>query len=39
MTNARTEGFNNIAKSIIKNAYGFKNVENYRLKVLNVRSG
>ena len=39
ITNARTEGFNNIAKSIIKNAYGFKNVKNYRLKVLNVRSG
>ena len=38
ITNARTEGFNNVAKSIIKNAYGFKNVENYRLKILNVRS-
>lgn len=38
ITNARTEGFNNGAKSIIKNSYGFKNVNNYRLKVLNVRS-
>ena len=28
ITNARAEGFNNVAKSMIKNAYGFKNVEN-----------
>jgi transposase len=37
LTNARTEGFNNVAKSIIKSSYGFKNVHNYRLRVLNAR--
>lgn len=35
ITNAKTEGFNNVAKSIIKRAYGFKNFYNYRLRVLN----
>ena len=37
-TNAKTEGFNNVAKSIIKKAYGYRNFNHYRLKVLNVRS-
>jgi transposase len=36
ITNARTEGFNNIAKLLQRNAFGFKSFENYRLKVLNV---
>lgn len=36
ITNARTEGFNNVAKSIIKGAYGFRNFSNYRLRVLNA---
>lgn len=36
ITNAKTEGFNNVCKSIIKRAYGFRNFENYRLRVLNV---
>ena len=35
ITNAKTEGFN-VCKSIIKRAYGFRNFENYRLRVLNV---
>lgn len=36
ITNAKTEGFNNVAKSIIKRAYGFRNFGNYRLRVLNA---
>lgn len=36
ITNAKTEGFNNVAKSIIKRAYGFRNFKNYRLRVLNA---
>lgn len=36
LTNARTEGFNNVAKTIQKRGYGFKNPENYRLRVLNA---
>lgn len=36
ITNAKTEGFNNVAKSIIKRAYGFRNFSNYRLQVLNA---
>lgn len=36
ITNAKTEGFNNVAKSIIKRAYGFRNFNNYRLRVLNA---
>ena len=35
-TNARVEGFNNVAKTIKKRAYGFKSFENYRLRVLNA---
>ena len=38
ITNARTEGFNNIAKLLQRNAFGFKSFENYRLKVLNCSS-
>ena len=34
ITNARTEGFNRKAKLIQRNAYGFKNFQNYRLKIL-----
>ncbi len=37
-TNAKTEGLNNVAKTIIKKAYGYRNFNNYRLKVLNIRS-
>lgn len=36
LTNARTEGFNNVAKTVQKRGYGFKNPENYRLRVLNT---
>ena len=36
LTNARTEGFNNLAKVVKRNSYGFKNFANYRLRVLNV---
>jgi transposase len=34
LTNARTEGFNNVCKQLQKRAYGFKNFYNYRLRVL-----
>lgn len=34
LTNARTEGYNNVAKQVQKRAYGFKNFANYRLKLL-----
>lgn len=33
-TNARVEGFNNVAKTIIKRGYGYQSFENYRLRVL-----
>ncbi len=36
ITNARTEGFNNIAKLLQRTAFGFKSFKNYRLKVLNA---
>ncbi len=36
VTNARTEGFNRKAKLIQRMAYGYKNFENYRLKILYV---
>lgn len=36
LTNARTEGFNNVAKLIQKRSYGVKSFENYRLKYLNA---
>jgi transposase len=34
ITNARTEGYNRKAKLIQRNAYGLKNFNNYRLKIL-----
>lgn len=34
LTNGRTEGYNRRAKLIQRNAYGFKNFENYRLKLI-----
>lgn len=36
ITNARTEGFNNVAKLIQKRAYGVKSFEMYRLRYLNA---
>ena len=36
ITNARTEGFNHIAKLLKRNAFGFKSFKNYRLRVLNA---
>ncbi len=38
LTNARTEGFNNKAKLVKKAAYGYKNFEHYRLRLLNACS-
>lgn len=34
LTNARTEGFNNLAKVIKRRAYGYRNFENYRRRIL-----
>jgi len=34
LTNAKTEGFNNVAKVIKRKAYGYRNFKNYRLKFL-----
>lgn len=34
ITNARTEGFNNVAKLVQKRAFGYRNFENYRLRLL-----
>lgn len=39
LTNARTEGFNNVAKLVQKRAYGYKSFENYRLRLLYACSG
>ena len=36
LTNARTEGFNNVAKVVKKRAYGYKSFTNYRLRLLNT---
>ncbi len=36
ITNARVEGFNNVAKVIKRRAYGFRSFENYRLRLLNA---
>jgi transposase len=36
LTNARTEGFNNVAKLVQKRAYGYKSFQNYRLRLLNA---
>ena len=38
LTNARTEGFNNVAKVIKRRGYGFRNFDNYRLRLLNACS-
>lgn len=34
LTNGRTEGFNRVAKLIQRNAYGFRNFENYRKRLI-----
>jgi transposase len=39
LTNARTEGFNNTAKLVKRRAYGYKNHENYRLRLLDTCFG
>ena len=36
ITNARTEGYNNVCKQLQKRAYGYKSFKNYRLRVLYV---
>ncbi len=36
LTNARVEGYNNVAKSVIKRAYGYRSFKNYRLRLLDV---
>ena len=38
ITNARVEGFNNVAKVIKRMAYGFRSFKNYRLRVLTACS-
>jgi transposase len=35
-TNARTEGYNNLAKLLQKRAFGFRNFFNYRLRLLSL---
>lgn len=36
LTNGRTEGYNNLAKTIQRRSFGFKNFQNYRLRLLNT---
>lgn len=36
LTNARVEGFNNVAKTVKKRSYGFRNFKNYRLRLLSA---
>lgn len=36
LTNARTAGYNNIAKLVQKRAFGYKNFENYKLRFLSA---
>jgi len=36
LTNARVEGFNNVAKVIKRRAYGYRSFKNYRLRLLNA---
>lgn len=36
LTNGRTEGFNNLAKLVQRRAFGYKNFNNYRLRLLNA---
>lgn len=38
LTNARTEGFNNVAKLVQKQAFGYKSFENYKLRYLSICS-
>jgi len=38
ITNARVEGFNNVAKVIKRRGYGFRSFHNYRLRLLNACS-
>lgn len=38
LTNARTEAYNNVAKLVKRRAYGFRNFNNYRLRLLNACS-
>ena len=35
LTNGKTEGYNNLAKLYQKRGFGFRNFENYRLRLLN----
>ncbi|MFN7455326.1 MAG: transposase [Pseudobdellovibrionaceae bacterium] len=35
-TNARTEGYNNLAKLLQKRAFGFRSFFNYRLRLLSL---
>lgn len=39
LTNAMTEGFNNKAKLVRKMAYGYKNRDNYKIRLLNACFG
>lgn len=36
ITNAKTEGYNNLAKLYQKRVFGYKNPEDYRIRVLNT---
>lgn len=36
LTNARTEGFNNVAKLVKRRGYGYRNLNNYRLRLLDT---
>lgn len=36
LTNGKTEGFNNLAKLLQRRAFGYKEFENYRLRLLNT---
>jgi transposase len=36
LTNAKTEGYNNLAKLVQRRSFGFKNFENYRLRLLHA---
>ncbi len=36
LTNARTEGYNNVAKVVKRRSYGFRSFNNYRLRLLNA---
>jgi transposase len=38
MTNARLEGFNNVAAVVRRRAYGYRNPNNYRLRLLSAMS-